>query len=203
MVEGADFQELIDEFPVTVRWEASNLCPCIGADGGAQQTCTICLGRGRWFSPPSAPFIVGLVSQSARNRAVMASTMGPGAVGASTLIVPCSALCYEGMNSGDRIYDQMVLDAHQVLMVPNTRAALPAGFKDLRAWVRSSDALSLVEVAPPVPDANRRIVTAVPTSLTFNSPRAYEAVKEFGSIRSFGVGLPKRWTLNLLDLSVR
>jgi hypothetical protein len=202
-MEGMDFQELIDEFPVTVRWEASNLCPCTGADGMADQSCVICLGKGRWFSPLSKPFEVGLISQSARNRAAMANTMGPGATGSSVLIVPCSAVCYAGMNSGDRIYDQRVLDAHQVLMVPNTRAALPAGFTKLRAWVKSSDGLSLVEVAPPVPNDKRRITVAVATSFTFDAPRAYEAVKEFGSIRSFGTGLPKRWTLNLLDLSVR
>ena len=202
-MEGVDFEELVDEFPATVRWEASNLCPCTGQDGMADQTCAICMGRGRWFSPQSAPFQVGLVSQSARNRAAMANTMGPGATGASTLILTCGALCYDGMNSGDRIFDQMVLDAHQVLMVPGVKAALPNGFTDLRSWVKSSDGLSLVEVPPPVPDANRKILVSVPTSLTFSSPRGYEAVKEFGSVRSFGPGLPKRWTLNLLDLSVR
>ena len=202
-MEGSDFEELIDEFPATVRWEASNLCPCTGQDGMALQSCTICLGKGRWFSPLSAPFQVGLLSQSASNRAFMANTMGPGATGASTLILLPSALCYSGMNSGDRIYDQMVMDAHQTIMIPGTKAALPVGATNLKAWVRSSDTLSLVSVTPPTPDANRRITVAVPTSLTFDSPRAYEAVKEFGSVRSFGVGLPKRWVLNLLDLSVR
>lgn len=203
-MDGADFEELTqDEFPALVRWEASNLCPCTGPGGQADQTCTICRGTGRWFAPPSAPFYVGLISQSAFNRAMLANTLGPGATGSSVMIVDYTAPCYALMNSGDRFYDQAVLDARQAIVLPGVHLALPLGFQDLRAFVRSTDGLSIVEVAPPVPDAARRISVAVSTSLTYSAPRAYEAVKEFGSIRSFGDGLPKRWSLNLLDLSVR
>lgn len=203
-MDGADFEELTQiEFPATVRWEASNLCPCVTAAGQADQTCVICAGKGRWFAPLSAPFTVGLISQSAYNRAMMAMNMGPGFTGGSVLIVDYTAPCYASMNSGDRFYDQMVLDSRQALVLPGVSLALPAGFTDLRAFVRSTDQLSIVEVVPPVPDAARRISVAVGTSLTYSSPRAYEAVKEFGSIRTFGEGLPKRWSLSLLDLTVR
>lgn|SRR5574340_957104 len=203
-MDGADFEELTqDEFPALVRWEASNLCPCTQASGQADQTCVICAGKGRWFAPLSAEFYVGLISQSAFNRAMLANTLGPGATGSSVMIVDYTAPCYAQMNSGDRFYDQAVLDARQAILLPGVKLALPVGFQDLRAFVRSSDQLSIVEVAPPVPDANRRVSVAVGTSLTYSSPRAYEAVKEFGSIRTFGENLPKRWTLNLLDLTVR
>lgn len=203
-MDGADFEELTqDEFPATVRWEASNLCPCTGAGGAADQTCVICAGKGRWFAPLSAPFNIGLISQSAFNRAMLANTLGPGATGSSVMILDYQAPCYSLINSGDRIYDQMVLDARQAIILPGVNLALPVGFASLRAFVRATDQLTIVEVTPPVPDANRRISVAVGTSLTYNSPRAYEAVKEFGSIRSFGENLPKRWSLNLLDLTVR
>lgn len=203
-MDGADFEELTqDEFPALVRWEASNLCPCTGPGGQADQTCTICLGTGRWFSPASAPFSVGLLSQSAFNRAMLANTLGPGATGSSVMIVDYLAPCYAAMNSGDRFYDTAVLDARQAILLPGVTLALPLGFEDLRAFVRSSNQLSIVEVPAPVPNAARRITVAVPTSLTYRSPRAYEAVKELGSIRSFGESLPKRWSLNLLDLTVR
>lgn len=203
-MDGADFEELTqDEFPALVRWEASNLCPCVDRGGQASQTCTICFGTGRWFSTPSAPFSVGLISQSAFNRAMLANTLGPGATGSSVMIVDYLAPCYSAMNSGDRFYDQAVIDARQAVVLPGVTIALPLGFEDLRAFVRSSDQLSIVEVTPPVPNAARKITVAVPTSITYRAPRAYEAVKELGSIRSFGEGLPKRWSLNLLDLSVR
>lgn len=203
-MDGADFEELTqDEFPATVRWEASNLCPCTTASGQADQTCVICAGKGRWFAPLSAPFNIGLISQSAFNRAMLANTLGPGATGSSVMVLDYLAPCYSLINSGDRIYDQMVLDSRQAIVLPGAIFALPFGFTDLRAFVRSTDKLSIVEVAPPVPDANRRISVAVGTSLTYSSPRAYEAVKELGADRTFGEGLPKRWTLSLLDLTVR
>jgi hypothetical protein len=203
-MDGADFEELTqDEFPTLVRWAASNLCPCVGLGGAANQTCAICSGTGRWFSPLSVPFHVGLIAQKAFNRAMMANTIGPGATGAASMIVDYTAPCYALMNEGDRVYDQMVLDARQSVVLPGTNLALPAGFTGLQAFVRSLDGLSIVPVTPPVPGVDGRISVAVTTTLTYASPRAYEVVKEFGSIRSFGTSLPKRWSISLLDLTVR
>lgn len=203
-MDGADFDDLLTgELSALVRWQSCMPCPCTVETGAADRSCRVCGGAGRVYDEPSDEFRAGIVAQDARSKMAIAQTMGPGYVGDSVLVVPCSALCYGKLSDGDRVLDLKVHDKRRIIVIPGVRLALPVGFRSLSAWVKATDGLSLVAVAPPVPDENRRISVAVPTSLTFMAPRTYEVVKELGRVRSFGCGLPQKWGLKLLDMSTR
>lgn len=204
-MDGADFEDLLtgEDLGATVRWQPSLPCPCVIESGAADQRCKVCFGMGRFYDEYSEPFRCGLIAQSARNRAALAQMMGPGMVGESVLVVPMSALCYSDLTEGDRVFDQMVHDAQQIVLQPEETRRLPLGFTKLRAYVKADDGLSLVEVAAPIPDASRRVSVLRTSTLVYRAPRGYLVLKELSLSRSFGRGLPKRWSLSLVDMSVR
>lgn len=205
LMDGADFEDLLTgDLGSTLRWQPSMPCPCTSEIGAADQGCLVCSGRGRVYGEMSAAFRAGLVSQSARARAAMAQTMGPANVGDATVSIPCSAPCYASMAEGDRLFDQSVHDEQKVILLAGVSFALPVGVRWLRAWVRPSpDAVALVAVPPPPIGADRRVQVSVPTTLVFQAPRGYAVVRDLSQVRSFGVGLPKKWAVKLLDMSTR
>lgn len=202
-MEGADFTELLERFASVLRWQPSIPCPCVLDTGAADRSCRVCLGAGRTWGDLSAPFEAPLIAQDARSRAALAQTMGPGMLGASTLIVGPDAPCYDAVRDGDRIWDTATTDQHRLILLPGVLAALPLGFHGLSALVKAADGLSLVSAPPPVPDAARRVQVAVPTTLSFTAPRGYEVIKDLSRVRSWTDGLPKKLTLSLIDMSAR
>ena len=86
---------------------------------------------------------------------------------------------------------------------PGTKVALPFGYRELTALVRSEDFSRLVNVPPPVLQSTRVAQVSVPTTLSFYAPRGYEVVADLAQVRSFGEGLPRKMSLALLDASMR
>ena len=202
-MDGADFDDLFQTFPTTVRWEASHPCPCTKSGGGANLQCLVCFGTGYWFDPISHPFEVTIIGQDARARAAIAQTMGPGEMGDSVLLVPRSALCYSAIRERDKVYDMMRMDTHRLVLNPGPGIRLPWGVCDLRASVLASDLGSIESVVAPVPDVHRRVTVSKATALDFKAPRAYQIIRDLAKVRTFGSDLPKRFSVKLIDLSVR
>jgi hypothetical protein len=203
-MDGYDFEDLLTgSLSASVRWQPAIPCPCTDARGQLDRTCPLCFGLGLAHDDISIPFRCGLINQSAKVRASMAQTMGPGIVGDCVLILPSSALCYKSIRPGDRIWDQRVTDQYRIILTPGTQRALPFGYRDLRALVRSSDHTRLVEVQPPTLQADRVAMVSVATTLSFYAPRGYEVVPDLVQTRTFGEGLPRRIGLDLLDASMR
>ena len=203
-MDGADFEDLLTgEMSAAVRWQSATPCPCVDPRGALDRSCPLCFGLGNVYSDVSAVFRCGLVGQSAKVRAAMAQMMGPAVLGASTLVLPYTAPCYREIREGDRIWDQRVEDRYRLILTPKTKFALPYGFRDLTAQVRSDDHTKLVFTQPPPLMINRVAEVSVPTTISFLAPRGYEVVPELSQVRSFGEGIPRRLGLNRLDASMR
>lgn len=205
-MDGEDFVELLsgDDLGSTLTWARSVPCPCTLSSGGADRACLVCLGVGRYFEAESLPFKAGLVATSARARAYMAQTMGGGEVGDAVLSIPMNAACYATLGVGDRLFDQSVQDEQRVILRPGVNFRLPSGFTGLSALVRpAASSTALQSVAPPTPTTDRLVQVAVPTTLIFEAPRAYDVLRDLSRIRSFGVGLPKRWSVRFADQTKR
>lgn len=202
-MDGADFDDLFQNFPTVIRWEAAHPCPCTQPNGGANRLCLVCGGTGLWFDAVSECFEAVLLGQDARARAAMAQTMGPGEMGDGTLLLPRTALCYDKIRERDRIYDTMRMDTHRIVLNPGPGIHLPWGVCDMTASVLSSDLASIESAVPPLQDAKRKVVVTKTTTLEFRSPRAYQVIKDLAKVRTFGVDLPKRMAVRLVDISVR
>jgi hypothetical protein len=203
-VDGSDFDDLLTgELSASVRWQPGVPCPCVDARGAADRSCPLCFGLGIVYQGLSVPFRCGLVSQTAKVRMAMQQFMGPGMVGDSVLVVPYSAPCYQDIRDGDRIWDQRTEDRYRIILTPGTHRTLPFGYRDLTAQIRSSDHTQLLDVPPPVLQDLRIAEVAVTTTLSFRAPRGYQVVADLSQVRSFGEGLPRKLSLNLLDASLR
>jgi hypothetical protein len=200
-MDGSDFQDLLDEFPVTVVWLQAFLCPCTLDTGLADRTCTICLGRAKYYGDMSEPFRVSITNQNAKERAAMAQTFGPGEMGDATLHLFAGAPCYGVIKSGDQIWDTTRIEQRQIIIRPGTHYRLPPLYTCLTAMVKDGNVL--VRAAAPVPDVERRVTVTVATRLTFDCPRGYDVVLDLPKVRTFGDSLPKVFGLRLADMSVR
>jgi hypothetical protein len=200
-MDGSDFTQLLELYGVTVIWIEAFPCACILNTGQADRACPICLGKGRYYGDPSTPFEVSITNQTARERAAMAQTMGPGEMGDGVLHIFEEAPCYSQIKSGDQIWDTSREEDRMVVILPGTRYRLPPLYKDLTAMIKEGD--GLVRVAAPIPDANRVVSVNIGTRLHFLCPRGYEVVMDMPRIRTFGAGLPKVFGIRLVDMSVR
>ena len=201
-MDSADFTQLLEAFPATVVWSQNFPCDCILFNGQADRACQICGGTGTYYAPPSEPFEVALISQTAKERAAIAQTMGPGMMGDSVMVIFEGASCYCQIGANDQIWDCVREETHRINLLPGVLLRLPPLHKSLTAMVKSQDGKSLVSVPPPIAVCGR-ISVSVPTRIDFVAGRGYEVIAEFTKIRTFGEGLPKRLALRLLDITVR
>lgn len=185
-----------------VRWKSS-LCPCVQSDGSADQSCGVCGGLGRFYGAPSAVFRAGFIGQDSQSLKAIMQRMGPGEVGEAVLVLPSTAPCYADIRGGDRIAVTDLTDEVDWAVTPSQPVTLPFSFVAGSAYVRTPDGAATTPVAFPTPDANGRVVVAVPTVLRFSIPRRYEVVRELPRVRTFGAGLPKRLSLKRIDETVR
>ncbi len=203
---GEDFEELLTGTLSSVLvWESAHLCPCVGTDGAADRACPVCLGLGRYYSPPSAQFRAGLVGLSARAMAAIQARFGPQTAGDATVSLPVSAPCWAGIREGDRLSALDAKDAVEWSLAAGDAIRLP-----YLAVVRGATqrvAGVIVPVAPPIQDASRKITVTVPTVVAFTAPRRYEVVRDLSQVRAFtsegSAGLPKKILLKLIDGTVR
>lgn len=203
-MDGVDFVELLTgDLAATLTWAMATPCPCTSSVGSAQSSCLVCGGTGWTYGAKSQPFQCGLVSQDAKARAALAQTMGPGMAGDAVVSIPMNAPCYDTLAFRDRLYDQMVQDGRRSILTPGTSILLPPGATNIQAFVKNGAGTALVAATPPVPDAAGRVMVSVTTTLVYSAPRTYEVLADLSRVRSFGSGMPKKWSVKLLDLVLR
>jgi hypothetical protein len=200
-MDGSDFEELRDTFPTVIIWEENFPCACTLDTGYADRTCLICNGKGRYYGDPSEPFTITLTNMTARERAAIAQTMGPGMMGESKMHVFAGAPCYERVKAQDRVWDTAITESKWIVLQPGIVYKLPPLFTSLVAMTKQGNAL--VQVAPPLVSASRDVSTTTTTRLQFRCPRVFEVMLELPQIRTFGEGLPKIFGLRLADISLR
>jgi hypothetical protein len=202
-VRGTDFAPLY-EGPLSARlvWEASLPCPCASFDGAVDEACPVCGGRGVRYAPPSEPFRAALLGLTARALEALSQRFGPGLVGDATASLPSNAPAWEGIRSGDRLTAIDAVDVQAWQVSPGRSVRLPVEAVPLSAEIRDGSG-AIQAVAFPTPDANGRISVAVSTVLRFKASRRFEVVRDVTQVRAFGVRLPKKLLVRLLDESVR
>ena len=200
-MDGSDFTQLLELYGAVVVWLQSFPCICILDTGQADRQCPICLGKGNYYGDMSTAFEVAITNQTAKERAAMAQTMGPGMAGDAVLHVFEESPCYCSIKSLDQIWDTQRLEDRYVVLRPGIHYRLPPLYKNLTAMVKQGAAL--VRVPAPIADHNRVVTVSVVTRLHFECPRGYEVVQDIPRIRTFGEGLPKVFGIRLVDISVR
>lgn len=203
---GADFTELLTQDLATqMVWEASRRCPCLNSEGYTDPLCTVCNQTGRYFLAVSAAFMAGFIGQDKQGlQALMQATMGPGDVGDGVAVIPQEALCYSDLGQGDRLHLTQVTDTIQATLLANVPQRLPYGYTLLDATIKSGEG-AVIPTTLPTP-VNGVVTVSVTTTLRWTQPRSYEVVRDLGRVRTFasdGSGLPRRFSLKRLDVTVR
>jgi hypothetical protein len=200
-MDGSDFEELRDTFPTTVIWEENFPCACTLDTGAADRNCLICQGKGSYFGDPSEPFTVTLTNMTAKERASIAQTMGPGSMGECKLHLFFGAPCYDRIKVRDRIWDTAITENKWIVLRPGTTYKLPPLYTCLVAMVK--DGNKLVQTTTPTVNQAREVTPTVTTRLQYKAPRVFEVMLELPQIRTFGPNLPKIFGLRLADISIR
>jgi hypothetical protein len=206
-VIGADFTGLLgSDLDTRMSWTRSFACPCVTSQGYTNQACTVCGGSGRYYADaPSEPFSAGFIGQDAASLAALMQPMGPGEVGDAALVLPCEAPCFGLLGKSDRIHLVEALDTTSLVLLEGRRR-LPHGAVLIEATVKDGDD-AVASVPLPEPDQDGYVQISVTTTLILMAPRSYEVVRDLGRIRTFSKNsfspLPKRFSLKLLDVTVR
>jgi hypothetical protein len=184
-----------------LSWERAHRCPCTEEFGGADVSCPVCLGKGRYWDTPSADFRAGVVSLTARALAAMQMQFGPGFVGDGTISLPSNCPAWFDVGEGDRFLSLDNQDSVEQVVGAGSVVKLPAGADVVSAYIRQGSTLQAV--TPPTPDDQGRVTVARATVLALRVPRRYEVVRAIPQIRGWTPGLPKKVLVRMLDVSTR
>ena len=183
-----------------VRWARSHKCPCVEPQGGASQTCTVCDGLGVYWDTPSLPFKAGLTAMQSKEVARQAAK-AEGLVGDAQISIPVSAPCYGEVKPYDRFLVPDATDSVEWLITPRAPVRLPVG-----AVVLGVHALSggkVVTATLPAAGDDGRIRVARPATVQLRVPKHYEVIDDAGHMRAWQEGLPQKWSLKRIDVTVR
>jgi hypothetical protein len=184
-----------------VRWSRAHRCPCTEDQGGASQTCPVCIGLGVFYDPPSDPFRCGVLGLSERDAGRMARKMGEAFSGDGQISIPPSAPFAGQVKPFDRFLVVDAMDTVEWVITKRAPVRLPVAAEIVSVYTLNSG--KVIQASLPDPGADGRIVVTKPYTVRMKVPRLFEVIEDAGHIRAWQSGLPQKFALKRIDVTVR
>jgi hypothetical protein len=205
MDPGAFTDLLTGGLSTVLRWQRGHRCPCLDDNGGVNPECAACGGWGTLYDEWSDEFRAGVTSVTAKAMENIIQRWGPGMKGAATLSLPYGSAPYADIGPDDRlvVVDDSIRDTVEWSLTAGHAVALCPGTEIVSAHVLNSTKTSRVAVPVPTVDADGRITVTISTVVMLRIPRRFEVSADLPQVRGWAVGLPKKVTVRLVDVSAR